>query len=463
MTARTGVASGISQSRVHVAALRSLAPILAALPLMAVFPPKAGAQNLNAMAQASVVVFGVISQGGDLKAVERGGGFFVDPKHVVTSLNACCGKTKEGKTLQPVAIVAGKPVPARPIWSLQQGDLAVVELQGSFNNPAATLAPIGFASKGQQVMTLQYADNLREEPAWNRGKIADFSRFRDSGLAVLLSNAQTTPANFGSALWNACGEVVGVTYNFKDGTLVAVQTDQLVAGLKANGIRPYSASQPCKSGDGDNQGVGAGAGQNGSGTQKDKQRPPDDEKADVGNSWRMPRGSEWIPVIIIAGVALLALRPAHKQAAQAVRAITGRHRVPVPAVAVPVADPAAAPGFGMTPAPPSPLVGKPVLRGVAGEYAGAAVTLDAAPSTLGRDPHSVNLVFAPEAALVSKRHCTIRWDVSRGVFVLEDHGSTNGTFLASGERLAANQPRDLRPGERFYIGDLSNQFEVGFE
>ena len=103
------------------------------------------------------------------------------------------------------------------------------------------------------------------------------------------------------------------------------------------------------------------------------------------------------------------------------------------------------------------------MRGVSGQYAGAAVGLDVSPSTLGRDPQAANLVFAAESGSVSKRHCTVRWDVARGVFVLQDHGSTNGTFLASGERLAPNQPRDLRPGERFYIGDLRNQFEVGFE
>jgi hypothetical protein len=47
--------------------------------------------------------------------------------------------------------------------------------------------------------------------------------------------------------------------------------------------------------------------------------------------------------------------------------------------------------------------------------------------------------------------------------MLEDHGSTNGTFLASGERLTPNLMRELRAGDRFYIGDLRNQFEVAME
>lgn len=89
--------------------------------------------------------------------------------------------------------------------------------------------------------------------------------------------------------------------------------------------------------------------------------------------------------------------------------------------------------------------------------------LDGGPTILGRDQRIANLVFPPRADSISKRHCTIRWDVARKVFVLEDLGSTNGTFLASGERLIPGQPQDLRPGDRFYIGDLRNQFEVRME
>jgi pSer/pThr/pTyr-binding forkhead associated (FHA) protein len=57
----------------------------------------------------------------------------------------------------------------------------------------------------------------------------------------------------------------------------------------------------------------------------------------------------------------------------------------------------------------------------------------------------------------------VSWDISRRVFVLEDLGSTNGTFLANGERINPGQPRDLRPGDRFYLGDTRNQFEVKME
>ena len=461
---------------------------LPALLLIAVFLPDAAAQNLAAMGQASIVVLGVVQKGGDdVDLVARGGGFFVDSKHVVTSLFVCCGKTKDGKSLRPIVVIGGKPVAAKPVWSLQEGDMAVLELDGTFNNPTATLAPISLASKAQPVLILQYPDDLKQNPSWLKGQVTDISKFKDSNIQLVLSNAQAMPANDGSALWDTCGDVIGVNYNFKDGTLVSVQTDQLIEGLKANGVQ-FSplATQPCATpaggggGGGQSGGGGQGGGQAGGGgqggggqaKQKEKGKPSEDEDEDAGNHWRLPKGNEWIPVIVIAVIVIFALRPAGKQVA---RALTTRRRAPIPEPAAypyqpPVPYQAAAPLPPFSPmAPPNPMAApppmgtKPVLRGVAGQYAGSSVGLETNPSTLGRDPHSANLVFGAEAGSVSKRHCTVRWDPHRGVFVLEDHGSTNGTFLASGERLAPNQPRDLRPGERFYIGDLRNQFEVGFD
>jgi pSer/pThr/pTyr-binding forkhead associated (FHA) protein len=82
---------------------------------------------------------------------------------------------------------------------------------------------------------------------------------------------------------------------------------------------------------------------------------------------------------------------------------------------------------------------------------------------LGRDQRAANLVFAAEADSISKRHCMVSWDKARATFVIEDLGSTNGTFLSTGERLTPGRPRDLPPGARFFIGDLRNQFEVRME
>ena len=433
---------------------------LAALLALAVWI--AAAQDTAKMASASVVVFGTAQEGNDLKILDRGGGFFVDKTHAVTSLFACCGKTKDGKILSPVVIVHGKPQPAKVVWSLQEADVAVLELPSPTDEAAATLAPSSaLAGKGQPVIILSIPEDYKQPSKIIKGAIKDQLKIKDTNIPLVLSDAQMLASNDGSALFDACGNVIGVNWNFKDGQLASVVMDPIIEGLKASGIQTNITTQACGAAGGSAGGgggqtgggqAGSGAGGGGGGKEKGKAKPSDDEDEDAGNRWRMPKGSEWIPVVLIAAVVIFALRPASKQVA---RVLTSRRRAPVP-------EPMAYP-YPPAVAPMPPMGTKPVLRGIAGQYAGSAIGLDVSPSTLGRDPHAANLVFASEAGSVSKRHCTVRWEASRGVFVLEDHGSTNGTYLASGERLSPNQSRDLRPGERFYIGDLRNQFEVGMD
>lgn len=59
---------------------------------------------------------------------------------------------------------------------------------------------------------------------------------------------------------------------------------------------------------------------------------------------------------------------------------------------------------------------------------------------------------------ISSRHCVIRW--RDGVPVLEDMGSTYGTFLGDGSRLPPNYPTQLAAGSRFYLGNTSCLFQI---
>ncbi|MFG5409365.1 FHA domain-containing protein [Piscinibacter sakaiensis] len=61
---------------------------------------------------------------------------------------------------------------------------------------------------------------------------------------------------------------------------------------------------------------------------------------------------------------------------------------------------------------------------------------------------------------MSKRHCLVRLAPDGRHFLLEDCWSTNGTFLASGERLAPGSTREVPPGTRFYLSDASQMFEL---
>ncbi|MFD2330408.1 FHA domain-containing protein [Cohnella sp. GCM10020058] len=106
------------------------------------------------------------------------------------------------------------------------------------------------------------------------------------------------------------------------------------------------------------------------------------------------------------------------------------------------------------------IAGEPRLVGVAGEFAGASYSLADRPLAIGRDGHQCELVYPDGHAEISRKHCTVSYDSSRRIFSLVDHGSSNGTYLPDGTRLAAGDRRELRPGDRFSLPGGEQWFEV---
>jgi len=105
----------------------------------------------------------------------------------------------------------------------------------------------------------------------------------------------------------------------------------------------------------------------------------------------------------------------------------------------------------------------PVLRGITGPYAHATIPLDAWPIAIGRDASLCQLVMPAEATNIGRRHCTVRWNPAMATFLLEDCGTTNGTFVDNGQRIAPSTPHGLRAGEQFYLVNRHCQFEVALE
>ncbi|CAI6068430.1 FHA domain-containing protein [Cohnella sp. JJ-181] len=103
---------------------------------------------------------------------------------------------------------------------------------------------------------------------------------------------------------------------------------------------------------------------------------------------------------------------------------------------------------------------EPRLVGLSGEFAGASYRLADRPLAIGRDGHQCELVFPDGHAEISRKHCTVSYDSARRVFSLVDHGSSNGTYLRDGTRLAAGAARELRPGDRFALPGGEQWFEV---
>ncbi|MDR1118719.1 MAG: trypsin-like peptidase domain-containing protein [Bifidobacteriaceae bacterium] len=121
----------------------------------------------------------------------------------------------------------------------------------------------------------------------------------------------------------------------------------------------------------------------------------------------------------------------------------------------------AAAGAGRGKAAVAKVDGKtPVLRGTTGQYAGAEIKVEGRVN-IGRDAARCHVVYDRSVPGISAVHCSVVWDPTTRRFLLEDHGSTYGTFLASGQKLASGVPAQLGAGDGFYLAERANAFVVG--
>ncbi|BBI31482.1 FHA domain-containing protein [Cohnella abietis] len=104
--------------------------------------------------------------------------------------------------------------------------------------------------------------------------------------------------------------------------------------------------------------------------------------------------------------------------------------------------------------------GEPRVYGVEGEHAGNGYRVLNRRLTFGRDPRQCVILFPYEAGEISRLHCTLRYMEESRLFTLEDHGSSNGTFLSNGERIQPGKRVELRAGDRFSLSGNDHVFEV---
>lgn len=103
---------------------------------------------------------------------------------------------------------------------------------------------------------------------------------------------------------------------------------------------------------------------------------------------------------------------------------------------------------------------KPMVYSVSPEHGGAKIAVEGRQIQIGRDPASCQIAFREGTPGVSRYHCQVSWDVSRGEFVLMDMKSTYGTYLNNGQKLNPGVSYYLRPGDSFYIGDRANEIRT---
>jgi len=101
---------------------------------------------------------------------------------------------------------------------------------------------------------------------------------------------------------------------------------------------------------------------------------------------------------------------------------------------------------------------KMMLYGLAGHLTDCAIELHPGSLIMGRDPRESNIIIPDNN--ISKRHIALKTDFHTGQVRLEDLGSRNGTYMASGQKINPGNPQHLRPGDRFFLADKKNIFEI---
>ena len=105
---------------------------------------------------------------------------------------------------------------------------------------------------------------------------------------------------------------------------------------------------------------------------------------------------------------------------------------------------------------------QPVIYCTGGQFLNHKIRLGATTATIGRTA-GCTVRFENGTPGVSGRHCAISWDAGRQEFIVQDLGSTYGTFLKNGTRLTASQPTRLLPGEVVYLGDSASSVRLETE
>lgn len=100
---------------------------------------------------------------------------------------------------------------------------------------------------------------------------------------------------------------------------------------------------------------------------------------------------------------------------------------------------------------------RPRLQCLAGAFAGKRFSLENS-VRIGRDPSRNDLVFPANTQGVSGVHCVLM--VDNNTVWLKDLGSTYGTYISGGRRLAANEAVQLRVGDKFWLGSENEVFVI---
>lgn len=465
-------------------AILGLAGMLAlALALLAVRPVYAN-EAIEKVKSSTVRV--LCEEGSDYYA--SGSGFVLeDGKYVVTNHHVIASG---GRCY--IYLEGDQMVDARVVWFSEIKDMAVLKISPPLDKASVVLAAGETVSDADTVYALGFpADADIHSSTLSTVKITkgiiSSTSVNEYSIKLWQTDAAINHGNSGGPLTNEQGEVIGINYLKSTGQDVegigyAIQIDELTPELDKLGI-DYDLVT-------DSSGPADSSSSSSSNSSSSSSTSDDSGNVKVKIS---PAALIFIIFGVLAGgvlVIVLVARSSKKKKKSRGGAAAYQAPQPYQAPVYPAPQPAypefpaaaAAFNYGAdfdaataldpqgpghnqpAPASPAQLPGRPVIVGINGEYAGSDLELSGEWIRLGRDPASCQLVFDAKSSVVSRRHCMIKYDQGRQVFLLQDLGSSNGTYLGNGQKLESGRDYELRAGDRFCIGTRdSNCFEMRLE
>ena len=375
--------------------------------------------------------------------LETGSGFIVAAgKHVVTNRHVVACADTGGEV--GILSASGEVVQASVAWKSNAKELAILRVEKSLGGTAVTFASRNAMDERDKVIVAGYPGAARRSErdlgrvSFAEGIISKFTELDspDGTIRHIQITAPVNPGNSGGPLFNEWGQVLGINVQ-KSLTAVLVVDSSTALGLRQERV-PLG------------EGVAWAILSDELLVELERLQLP----FTVSRAKPGAFAAEFAKQPILLSLLVLALLLAIFSIGVL---FTRRGRVAL--------KEALTQGRGFAPqgisTPVKPQT-HPVLRGLSGPYANAAIPMDKT-IAIGRDAKLCQLVMPPDATEIGHRHCTLRWEPSSGTFLLEDCWTANGTFLESGEQIKSAKPRYLQPGEEFYLANPQYRFKVALE
>ena len=405
--------------------------------------------DIETMKNSSVRV--LITQGGRLMA--KGSGFVIDDgKHIVTNYHVIEMVETQGAQAW---VVLGRGRDMRRALEIRAtsraNDIAVLSVDQKLAKPSVKLVRREDIKAAESVIAVGFpgtSDQVDEDwmnaPATpTPGQVVQLLRLGGTAHMVQIT-ADINPGNSGGPVFNSRGHVIGMsTLKGRSSSLnYAVDAEEILEVIKRTNAVAEVASP---------------AGSSAGGSKDAPPQPPEKPPVQPPVDTKPPEVPFYQNPMVVGGIAvgvillgIIGFVLSRKKAAP-----------PMPMPMQPQMPPQQIPQ-APTAAAPRPTVAAAVKRstvsGVSGFFAGKTIELPPGrPMIIGRDPQQAQLVFPAEMSEISRVHCIVTYDPTSQSFTVEDR-STNGTFFVNGQKI--NGQARLRSGERFYLSEANNLFEL---